>query len=200
MRNRVVGIALAGVLGLVGFGLLASSFGGDDEDRVDAAAGADVTTAAGAPAQLAAARDEDGEPVELVGIPTPPELARVTLQLEPQRALGGLVTPGELVAVTASFDRSQGAEATETGPQTGVILEKILVTAVQVEEPAGDADDPTPPRGTLLVTLAVPPTEASRLVFAAEYGRVWLAGEVPATPETGRAPVNFATINTVVPA
>ncbi|MPY95861.1 MAG: hypothetical protein GEV08_23245 [Acidimicrobiia bacterium] len=197
MKNRVVGFALAGVLGLAGLGLLLSS-GDDDGDRVDAAAGTAVTNAAGAPAQLAAAKDDDGDPIEMVGIPAPPELATVTLQLEPQRALGGLVNAGELVAVTASFDRSQtpGA-ATDAGPQSGVILEKILVTAVQVEEPAGDGEDPTPPRGTLLVTLAVPPAEAPKLVFAAEYGRVWLAGEEAATPATGRAPANFASVNAV---
>lgn len=199
MRNRIVGFALAGVLSLVGLVLVASSLSsGDGEERVDAAAGTGATTAAGAPAQLAAARDDDG--AEAVGIPTPPELARVTLQLEPQRALGGLVNPGELVAVAASFDRSQAPGAAgDAGPQSSVILEKILVTAVQVEEPAGDGEDPTPPRGSLLVTLAVPPPEAPKLVFAAEYGRVWLAGEAPDTPETGRAPVSFASL-TPVPA
>ena len=192
MNNRIAGFTLAGLLGLVGCGLVVSSLG-DDGDAVEVDAGSEVV-AAGAPAQLAAAGSSGAEP--LVGVAVPPELARVTLQLEPQRALGGLVSAGELVAVAASFDRGQAADG--AGPQTGIILEKILVASVQVEEPAGDAEDPTPPRGSLLVTLAVPPTEAPRLVYAAEYGRVWLAGEGASTPETGRAPVNLSALSPAV--
>ncbi len=195
MRNKVVGFTLAGLLALLGLGLLLTSGGSDDKDtKVDTAAGTDGT-AKGTPSQLAAS---DAKPVELVGVAVPPDMARVTLQLEPQRALGGLVNPGDLVAVTASFDRAAGANAAE-GPQTGIILEKILVTSVQVDTPAGKAKDPTPPKGTLLITLAVPPADAPRLVYAAEYGKVWLAGETATTPESGRTPTNLATI-TPVPA
>ena len=199
MRNRVVGFALAGLLALLGLGLLVTSGGSDDKDtKVDTAAGTDGT-AQGSPAQLAAS---DTKPADLVGVAVPPELARVTLQLEPQRALGGLVNAGDLVAVNASFDRpastSTGAAA-DAGPQTGIILEKVLVAAVQVDTPAGKAKDPTPPKGTLLITLAVAPADAPRLVYAAEYGKLWLAGETATTPEAGRTPTNLATI-TPVPA
>jgi pilus assembly protein CpaB len=196
MRNKVVGFTLAGLLALLGLGLLLTSGGGDDKDtKVDTAAGTDGTAKA-TPSKLA---DADAKPVELVGVAVPPELARVTLQLEAQRALGGLVNPGDLVAVNASFDRAASSTAPDTGPQTGIILEKVLVASVQVDTPAGKAKDPTPPKGTLLITLAVAPADAPRLVYAAEYGKVWLAGETATTPESGRTPTNLATI-TPVPA
>ena len=68
---------------------------------------------------------------------------------------------------------------------TKIILHKVLVTNLQAEElPREVSEEDTiigalelAPTGNLLVTLALEPADAERLVFAAEHGSVWLAVE-----------------------
>jgi pilus assembly protein CpaB len=147
------------------------------------------------------------------GIEVPEDTIEVTIELERQRAVGGLVEPGQTVAVFASFDPFQldasvvevdgeevalpGAVAEEaegsTPNTTDLLLRKILVTAVQEARGGGGgigSDDEensrlnTAPDSTVLVTLAVKPFDAERLVFTSEFGRVWLAIERETVPET----------------
>jgi len=149
-------------------------------------------------------------------VEAPPDLLEVTVALTPERAVGGQLQPGDLVAVIASFDPfdSTAEEPGETvgsgvaldpgtesdapfvgttdgeeGPartpnSTHLILHKVLVTNVQVEqlprqlEEGSEGDVPElAPTGNLLVTLAVAPADAQRIVFTAEHGFLWLAAE-----------------------
>lgn len=74
---------------------------------------------------------------------------------------------------------------------TKLILHKVLVTNLQAEELPRDMseEDQVPgspglaPTGNLLITLALGPVDAERLVFAAEHGKVWLAVEGPEVSE-----------------
>ena len=152
----------------------------------------------------------------------PDGLVEVTMSLSPERAVGGTLRQGDLVAVVASFQPfdldgttpnpdedsiiiSAGSpeEAseiaaeldvapTQTPNTTGLIIHKVIVSNVQVEqlpaeptvvdgEPAPDVD--LAPTGNLLVTLAMQPEQAERFVFTAEFGLVWLALETETTPE-----------------
>ena len=150
--------------------------------------------------QVAAAQSE---------VDVPEGLLEVTVALEPQRALGGKLTPGETVAVLASFDpfdlqidrttaTEEGTEAEEIDKQspntTGIILHKILVTDVQLgqassapvegeEETEGQPE--VAPEGSLLVTLAMDAPSVERFIFAQEHGRMWLAGETEDDSEAG---------------
>lgn len=110
-----------------------------------------------------------------------------TISLAPERAVGGVLSPGTTVAITASF----GAEGTVPA-QSGVILQKVLVTNVQVTDPAAaettdtttDASRPgTTPQGSLLVTVALPNTDVARLIYATEHGTIWLSVEPRNAPE-----------------
>ena len=66
----------------------------------------------------------------------PDGMLEVTVSLEPQRALGGMVVAGDTVGVIASFDPFQtGGGATEPN-STHLILHKVLVTRVQTSSPA----------------------------------------------------------------
>jgi pilus assembly protein CpaB len=143
-------------------------------------------------------------------VDVPEGLLEVTVSLDPQRALGGKLTPGETVAVLASFDpfdlqidrttpSDEGTETEEIDKQspntTGIILHKILVTDVQL----GQASSDTPvggeeetegqpevaPEGSLLVTLAMDAPSVERFVFTQEHGRMWLAGETEDDSEAG---------------
>ncbi len=155
----------------------------------------------------------------------PEGLIEVTLSLPPERAVGGALTPGDLVAVVASFEPFEldGAEPSDeedlpteienvlqtesddknpkTPNTTGLIIQKVVVTNVQVErlpaEPQ-EGEDTTQydlaPTGNLLVTLGMEPQNAERVVFTAEFGLVWLAAEQESTPDTG---ANLQTRNTI---
>jgi len=126
----------------------------------------------------------------------PPGALRVTVALDPTRAVGGRVRVGDRVAVVASLSlgTDTGAPAPET---TSVILHKVVVADVQAEQalpdgpaPAGPGApaDRTPtraPTGNLLVTLALDAPSVERVVFAAERGTLWLALEPADAPEAG---------------
>jgi pilus assembly protein CpaB len=148
-----------------------------------------------------------------VGIDVPVDMIEVTVELDPQRAVGGLLEPGQTVAVLASFEPfklSQGVIELEDGQVVGLpaaaaeeiegstpnstdlILRKVLVTAVQERERRSSGGEPsedqrltTAPGGAIYVTLAVTPFDVERLVFAAEFGTVWLAVDREAVPEGG---------------
>jgi pilus assembly protein CpaB len=144
----------------------------------------------------------------------PEGLVEVTVSLSPDRAVGGEIRPGDLVAVLASFDPFDldGTEPSDAdiptditevilpgseqdSPQTpnttGLIIHKVVVTNVQVErlptEPVEGEDQTSgyslAPTGNLLVTLGMEPENAERLIFTAEFGSLWLAGEQDSTPE-----------------
>jgi pilus assembly protein CpaB len=134
----------------------------------------------------------------------PDELLAVTLSLSPDRAVGGELAPGDLVAVVASFGPFDinGVEPSEVDPDadepdeeavdlpqtpnsSGIILHKAIVTNVQVEElPAETTTESAEeqgvavaPTGNLLITIAAEAAYIEKIVFTAEWGSVWLALE-----------------------
>lgn len=103
---------------------------------------------------------------EEVGLEVPEDLLQVTISLTPERAVGGQLLPGDLVAVVASFDPFQygavepgeeegeflgstgGEEGSGDSPTTGlqtpnsshIILHKVLVTGIQLERLPAESD------------------------------------------------------------
>jgi pilus assembly protein CpaB len=156
-------------------------------------------------------------------IEVPSDLLQVTVAVRPERAVGGRLVPGDLVAIVASFDPfelnavepgdeealQEALDATvltpEPDPETGevastpvslktpnatkIIMHKILVTAIQVEElPQEDATvtgGPVElaPTGNLLITLAARAEEVEKIIFTIEHGSLWMALESPDAPE-----------------
>jgi len=121
-------------------------------------------------------------------LPIPDGFQRVAIALTPAQALGGLVTPGDLVGVVASFTAGENGAAS-----THLVLNKILVTNVQ-----GEVTQPAPtdlehverdqaPSQAFLVTVAVDAASAERLVFAAEHGSIWLTLQSPDVVTDGAA-------------
>jgi pilus assembly protein CpaB len=139
-------------------------------------------------------------------VEVPEGLQEVTISLEPQRAVGGQIRPGDLVGFFSSFTFDDGRDddeiANDPDPDlrqemsdtTKVILHKLLVTNVQVEQlpqtpelgESAEASGPDlAPTGNLLVTLAAETAQAERIVFTAEHGTVWLTAQDEATSEDG---------------
>jgi pilus assembly protein CpaB len=165
-----------------------------------------VKTRFATPAQLA----------EQSQVEVPGGLQEVTISIEPQRAVGGQLRPGDTVGFYSSFDfeddREEEQIAAEENPDyrqelsetTKVILHGLLVTNVQVEQlpqqtvsGEGTEESSGPdlaPTGNLLVTLAVDTSQAERIVFTAEHGLVWLTAQDKDTTTEGsqlRVPRNI---------
>jgi pilus assembly protein CpaB len=146
-------------------------------------------------------------------VDVPEGYLEVTIAVEPPRALGGFITPGETVALLASFSSARvesGTITTEDGETvpvppdlidalteagatqtSGVLIHKVLITGVQVESRLVDdtTDDETGPElaptSSLLITMALPAPEVERVVFSAEWGAIWFAREGDDAPEGG---------------
>ena len=125
------------------------------------------------------------------GLVVPKGLQQVSVQLEPERALNGNLAPGATVGVFLSTTEVE---------TTALALHRVLVTAVHggaaapaATEGDADAESTTDAKSTsaptaVTVTLAVTADQASRLVFAAEHGSVWLSAD-PSDAPTDRLPV-----------
>lgn len=113
-------------------------------------------------------------------VEVPKGLQEISLQLEPQRVVGGQLAAGDHVGIFISM----AGGAFEDDPDketTQLVIHKALLTAVQraplpvTEE--GDTDTQALPEGSMLVTVALDDKDAQRVIFAAEFAKVWLSKE-----------------------
>lgn len=130
-------------------------------------------------------------------VAVPEGLLEVTIPLDPIRAVGGTVRPGDLVGVIASFADFQGEAVGPDGQPvagnnvSGFLLHKLLVTNVQgapvpeATAQASTADRAPTPVGQLYVTLATDAPGAERIVYASKNGDIWLAVEPAEADESG---------------
>ncbi len=116
-------------------------------------------------------------------VKVPAGLQEVSFQLEPQRVVGGLLVPGDHIGIFISMSSDK--------PTTELVIHKVLVTMVQRAPQTGASAQATPnptsgaagskdsalPTGSLLLTVAVSDVDASKVVFAAEYAKIWLSKE-----------------------
>ena len=110
-------------------------------------------------------------------VPVPDGLQEVSVQLEPQRAVGGRLAAGDTIGVLVSLSSGR----------TSAVLHRVLVTQVQgapapaAEDAEGGTDTASAgsaaPTSSLMVTLAVTAAQAEAVVFGAEHGSLWLSLE-----------------------
>ncbi|GAB3544778.1 hypothetical protein GCM10027404_02060 [Arthrobacter tumbae] len=124
-------------------------------------------------------------------VEVPKGLHEVSILVEPQRIAGGRITAGDFVGVFVSMADS-GLESEPDKQTTQLVLPRVLVSAVQrapepppvdpaaTEEDAKAAEAEALPTGSLMVTLAVGPDQASKLIFASEYESIWLSNATAA--------------------
>lgn len=120
-------------------------------------------------------------------VEAPEGMQEVTVQLGPDRLVGGQITAGDTVGVFVSFTEGAGHD----GPTTHQVFQKVLITSIQgapaetaAKETAPASAAPPVPAGAMLITLARSAPDAEKIVFAAEFGSIWLAKE-PAKPADG---------------
>ena len=131
--------------------------------------------------QLLAARLVDPRDLMPGTVPVPEGLEEVTLLLSPERILGGRLEAGDKVTIFSSLAES-----------TGLLFHDVLITAVQKapsqtkngsgsgsSEPAVEM-----PTGSAFITFARTDAEASKLIYSAEFGTLWLAKQTDTTAKT----------------
>ena len=137
--------------------------------------------------QLLDARFVDPQSLETPGtVPAPDGMHEVTVQLGPDRVLGGQLTAGDTVGVFVSFDSGTDSG----GPETHLLFHKVLITTIQGapvvdEATAASSSAPPVPAGSLLITFAQSPADAEKTVFAAQFGTIWLSKESAEADEDG---------------
>lgn len=103
-------------------------------------------------------------------IEVPTDLQQLSVPLEVPRAVGAVLEPGDKIALFFSGDDDKGK------PITGLALRDVLLVKVQGGG-VGKGDDSAAPSGTQVLTIAVSPEDATRVVYAAEHAHIWLALE-----------------------
>ena len=127
--------------------------------------------------------------------------------------------PSQSTETTIAGDPTQTTVApTRTPNTTHFVLHKILITGVKFSQQdsvrAGEIQNPDEtdstettvapvvveaPADQLLVTMAVSAAEAEQLVFAAEFGSIWLTLEGPDASEEGTRILTLAQVMVPVP-
>ncbi len=140
--------------------------------------------------QLLDARFVDANLAMGKAVDVPKEMAEVTVVLSSERVLGGNIKAGDTVGVQASYEIPQGAP-----PVTSTLLHRALVSRVQgVTIPEESNGEPQAEDG-IQVTLAISARDVQRVVFAAEFGTLWLSLEQETTDIKGTNPLTVAELN-----
>ena len=144
-------------------------------------------------------------------IQVPAGLQELTLKLPIERVAGGKVTAGDTVGVFLSLEQAAEAGADGQGgaksSKTQLSFHKVLVTAAQFSNgTAAQTGDAGAASGTsqvsstsatkaqtddtYLITIARNSADAERIVFAAEFGKVYLSKEPGDAVEDGASYVD----------
>lgn len=119
-------------------------------------------------------------------VPVPAKLQELSIQLEPQRVLGARLKAGDTVGIFVSL-RVDAVDGKGAVAQSKLIADKILVLRAQGAAASGTASgstDAKAPTSDVVITLAVDTKTAERIVFATEFGKVYLSRQ-KATSDTG---------------
>lgn len=118
-------------------------------------------------------------------VAVPSDMQLISVPVEAPRAVGSTLQPGDKVGIYVT-----GSDKKSGDPVTALVLRDVLVARVQGAV-AGEGDD-SAPSNSLIVTFALKPADAGRVVYAEENNKIWLAlepkdggsGTVVVTPQT----------------
>ncbi len=131
--------------------------------------------------QLLSARFADPATLETGEVKVPAGMQTFTVPLDGARAVGGDLAPGATVGVFLS--------SAEKPYVTHLTVHKVLV--IKVDDgaappgPDGEATQAPAADAKVQVTLATTATDAEKIIFAAEHGKVWLSAEPSNATTTG---------------
>jgi pilus assembly protein CpaB len=124
-------------------------------------------------------------------VDVPAGMQEVTIKLPIERVVGGVLAAGDTVGVIISLPKDDAAPS-----QTQLTYNKVLVTAVQYSSGASAASQSSDSSGgglnskssapttDYLITLARPAGDVERIVYAMEFGKVYLSKEPTSAQES----------------
>lgn len=126
------------------------------------------------------------KPVGTRAIDVPAGQVAVSISLSDPARVGTFVTPGSHVVLFDSYEPTATAKDsgstgdTATGTQTRVLLDDVMVIAMGEASltpaaPAKDGEQQAAPTPGALLTVAVTPADATRLVHGIQTGRLYAA-------------------------
>lgn len=131
----------------------------------------------------------------------PAGMQEITIKLPIERVVGGVIQAGDTVGVALSFPKEDNTPA-----QTQLSFHKVLVTGVQFSNGTaaqsqsnsqqnqqggslGSSQNSTS-NGEYLVTLARTAADTEKIVFASEFGKIYLTKEPADAAENSGAPID----------
>lgn len=136
-------------------------------------------------------------------VQVPEGMQEITLKLPIERVVGGILKAGDTVGIFVSLDdvttNAATGETTSQSSGTQLTFHKVLVTAAQYSNGTAAKSESTPTAstdgsaaakkesagdGTYLITVARNSADAERIVFATEFGSIYLSRE-PGSAEEG---------------
>ena len=142
-------------------------------------------------------------------VQVPAGLQEITLKLPIERVAGGKVTAGDTVGIFLSLDSATAGPDGQKVSKTQLGFHKVLVTAAQFSDGAAAQTGETANTAgttqassttssstkgsgdrTYLITIARNAADAERIVFAAEFGKVYLSKEPGDAVEDGASYVD----------
>lgn len=120
------------------------------------------------------------KPVGTKAIEVPAGQVAVSISLADAARAGTFLTPGSHVVLFNTYEKAASATNKVAGPQTRVLLEDVLVIAVgdtslTPVQPVKAGEVAPPPTAGALLTVALPPADAVRLVHGIQTGRLYAA-------------------------
>ncbi|MBL0704649.1 Flp pilus assembly protein CpaB [Sinomonas sp. JC656] len=129
----------------------------------------------------------------------PDGMQEVTVRLPIERVVGGTLSAGDTVGVFVSFAKEDNVPA-----QTQLEFHKVLVTGIQMTSGAAAQNNATAApqqsgggiggsgssTGEYLVTIARSAADAEKIVFATEFGKVYLSKEPSTAAENNNGVVD----------
>lgn len=140
----------------------------------------------------------EGDPSAIAGgsLGIPEGMEAISIALEPSRVVAGDIVAGDNLTVYASFGAQTTASASgqpvtdEAGPVTVVLVKQAeVLKVIPPDVNAGGGPD-----AATLVTLALKPFQAQRLIYSQENGSVWLGLLPPDQNGRGGRPLRFSQV------
>lgn len=142
-------------------------------------------------------------------VQVPAGLQEITIKLPIERVAGGILKASDTVGVFLSLESAATGTDGAKLSRTQQTFHKVLVTAAQYSDGAatqsGTASDSggasqvssttsskSSGDGGYLITLARNSADAERIVFAAEFGKIYLSKEPSDSPDAGTGTVDAA--------
>lgn len=130
-------------------------------------------------------------------VPVPEGMQALSIQLAPERVLGSKLKAGDRVGVIVSMKvKPVGAGTTADTPEietTTVVTNAVLVVGAQgalaPTVPDASTAAEKAPSGEVVITVAVDPLTAEKIIFGQEFGKVWLTKQNDQTKTDGSKPI-----------